>query len=384
VAERLRVLELLVSTDPGGGPAHVLELLSRLPHDEFDVTVAGPGGALAGRLRSGAGGFTEIRADRLSPGALRAVRRLLIERGIDVVHSHGKGAGLYGRLAARRAGIPSIHTFHGIHYARYPVGVRGLYLALERRLATMSAAVVHVSESQGREAEALGLAPPGRTRVIVNGVDMARLRGSAEPRVAARAALGLAYDELGIGTIARLDPIKAVDVLLEAFARVARARSRARLIVIGDGPEAGRLRARARTLGLESRVRFTGSIADAARLLGGLDLYVSASRREGLSLAVLEAMGMGLPVGATRVAGHVDAVSDGVTGLLVAADQPTALADAVERLLGEPAATRRTMGEAGRRRVEDHFGVERMVAETADLYRAIARFPERKSSTSGV
>jgi glycosyltransferase involved in cell wall biosynthesis len=384
VAERLRVLELLVSTDPGGGPAHVLELLSRLPHDEFDVTVAGPGGALAGRLRSGAGGFTEIRADRLSPGALRAVRRLLIERGIDVVHSHGKGAGLYGRLAARRAGIPSIHTFHGIHYARYPVGVRGLYLALERRLATMSAAVVHVSESQGREAEALGLAPPGRTRVIVNGVDVARLRGSAEPRVAARAALGLAYDELGIGTIARLDPIKAVDVLLEAFARVARARSRARLIVIGDGPEAGRLRARARTLGLESRVRFTGSIADAARLLGGLDLYVSASRREGLSLAVLEAMGMGLPVVATRVAGHVDAVSDGGTGLLVAADQPTALADAVERLLGEPAATRRTMGEAGRRRVEDHFGVERMVAETADLYRAIARFPERKSSTSGV
>ena len=384
MAEPLRVLELLVSTEPGGGPAHVLELLSRLPRDEFDVTVAGPGGALAGRLRSAAGGFTEIRADRLSPGALRAVRRLLIERGIDVVHSHGKGAGLYGRRAARGAGIPSIHTFHGIHYARYPVGVRGLYLALERRLAAMSAAVVHVSESQGREAEALGLAPPGRTHVIVNGVDVARLRARAEPRVAARAALGLAYDELGIGTIARLDPIKAIDVLLEAFARVARARSPARLIVIGDGPEAGRLRARARTLGLESRVRFTGSIADAARLLGGLDLYVSASRREGLSLAVLEAMGMGLPVVATRVAGHVDAVSDGLTGLLVAADQPTALADAVERLLGEPAATRRSMGEAGRRRVEDHFGAERMVAETADLYRAVARFPARKSSTSGV
>jgi glycosyltransferase involved in cell wall biosynthesis len=384
VAEPLRVLELLVSTEPGGGPAHVLELLSRLPGDEFDITVAGPGGALAGRLRSAAGGFAEIRVDRLSPGALRAVRRLLIERGIELVHSHGKGAGLYGRLAARRAGIPSIHTFHGIHYAGYPVGLRGLYLALERRLATMSAAVVHVSGSQGREAEALGLAPPGRTHVIVNGVDVASLRTSAEPRVAARAALGLAYDELGIGTIARLDAIKAIDILLEAFARVARARSRARLIVMGDGPEAGRLRARARSLGMESRVRFTGSIADAARLLGGLDLYVSASRREGLSLAVLEAMGMGLPVVATRVAGHVDAVSDGVTGLLVAADQPIALADAVESLLGKPAATRRTMGEAGRRRVEDQFDVERMVAETADLYRAVARFPERKSSTSGV
>ena len=120
------------------------------------------------------------------------------------------------------------------------------------------------------------------------------------------------------------------------------------------------------------------------QLLGGLDLYVSASRREGLSLAVLEAMALGLPVVATRVAGHVDAVIDGVTGRLVPPDQPGALGDALESLLGEPAAARRALGEAGRRRVEQRFGVERMAAETAALYRAVARFPEGKSSTSVV
>jgi len=201
---------------------------------------------------------------------------------------------------------------------------------------------------------------------------------------AARAALGLAADELGIGIVARLDSIKAVDTLLEAFARVARALPRARLIVIGDGPEAGRLHALTRSLGIDSRVRFTGAVPDAARLLGGLDLYVSASRREGLSLAVLEAMALGLPVVATRVAGHVDAVSDGVTGRLVATDEPRALADALVSLLGEPAAARRALGEAGRRRVEQRFGAERMAAETAALYRAVARFQEGKSSTSGV
>src|SRR5439155_720162 len=128
--------------------------------------------------------------------------------------------------------------------------------------------------------------------------------------------LGLADGELGIGIVARLDPIKAIDVLLEAFARVALARPRARLIVIGGGPEAGRLHALARSLGIDSRVRFTGAVPDAARLLGGLDLYVSASRREGLSLAVLEAMALGLPVVATRVAGHLDAVSAGITGFV--------------------------------------------------------------------
>ena len=250
----------------------------------------------------------------------------------------------------------SIHTFHGIHYARYPVGLRGLYLALERRLAAIGTAVVHVSESQAREAAALHLAPAGRTHVIVNGVDVAGLTAKAESREAARAALGLADGELGIGIVARLDPIKAIDVLLEAFARVARARPRARLIVIGGGPEAGRLHALARSLGIDSRVRFTGAVPDAARLLGGLDLYVSASRREGLSLAVLEAM----------------------------ADQPGTLGDALESLLGEPAGARRALGEAGRRRVEERFGVERMAAETAALYRAVARFPEGKSSASGV
>ena len=131
-------------------------------------------------------------------------------------------------------------------------------------------------------------------------------------------------------------------------------------------------------------MRFTGAVPDAARLLGGLDLYVSASRREGLSLAVLEAMALGLPVVATRVAGHLDAVSDGVTGRLVPPDQPGTLGDALESLLGEPAAARRALGEAGRRRVEQRFGVERMAAETAALYRAVARFPEGKSSASGV
>ena len=384
MAEPLRVLELLVSTDPGGGPAHVLDLAARLPRDEFDFTVAGPEGAYAGRLRDSCGAFVNIAADRLSLGSFGAVRRLIGERGIELVHSHGKGAGLYGRLAARRAGIPSIHTFHGIHYARYPVGLRGLYLALERRLAAIGTAVVHVSESQAREAAALHLAPAGRTHVIVNGVDVAGLTAKAEPREAARAALGLADGELGVGIVARLDPIKAIDVLLEAFARMARARPRARLIVIGGGPEAGRLHALARSLGIDSRVRFTGAVPDAARLLGGLDLYVSASRREGLSLAVLEAMALGLPVVATRVAGHLDAVSDGVTGRLVPPDQPDTLGDALESLLGEPAAARRALGEAGRRRVEQRFGVERMAAETAALYRAVARFPEGKSSASGV
>jgi glycosyltransferase involved in cell wall biosynthesis len=104
-----------------------------------------------------------------------------------------------------------------------------------------------------------------------------------------------------------------------------------------------------------------------------MNLYVSASRREGLPLSLLEAMSCGLPVLATRVSGHEEVVVHDHTGLLVPPDDPAALADAAAALLGDPE-RRRRMGEAGRERVEREFSVSRMVAATAAVYRAAARF----------
>jgi glycosyltransferase involved in cell wall biosynthesis len=372
VAAPLRVLELVVSTDLGGGPAQVHELVTRLPRPEFAVTVAGPPGGSYGRLFTESGArFVSIRTDRLGLRPFLEVLRLSRQERIDIVHSHGKGAGLYGRLAARRAGIPAVHTFHGIHHADYPAGLGWAYLVLERGLARMTQAIVHVSESQALEAAALGLAPPSLSHVIVNGIDAARIAATAMPRAAARQSLGLEPDALVLGTVARFDPVKALDALLRAFAVVAAAQPAARLVVVGDGPEAPRLRALAVSLGVEERVRFPGFVADASRLLPALDLYVSASRKEGLPLSVLEAMACGLPVAATRVPGHVDVVEHGATGLLVAPDDPRALGLAMGDLMADPA-RRSAMGQAGRCRVEERFAASRMAAETADLYRSVA------------
>ena len=372
MAAPLRILELVVSTDLGGGPAQVHELVARLPRPEFAVTVAGPpGGPYVDIFTESGARFTGIRTDRLGLRPFVEVLRLIRQEGIDLVHSHGKGAGLYGRLAARRAGIPAVHTFHGFHHAEYPAGLGRAYLALERRLARMTQAIVHVSESQALEAAALRLAPPERSHVIVNGIDAARVAAAAMPRAAARQSLRLEPDALVLGTVARFDPVKALDALLRAFARVAAAQPAARLLVVGDGPEAPRLRVLAASLGVEERVRFPGFVADAFRLLPALDLYVSASRKEGLPLALLEAMACGLPVAATRVPGHVDVVEHGATGLLAAPGDPQALGLAMADLLADPA-RRSAMGEAGRRRVEERFAASRMAAETADLYRAVA------------
>lgn len=380
MAAPFRVLELLVSTDLGGGPAHVRDLVAGLAGDEFQFTVAGPpGGAYEGEFTALGARFVSVRADRLSPAVLRRVVRLIRDHRIEIVHSHGKGAGLYGRIAARLTGAAAIHTFHGIHYQSYP----RLYLTVERYLARHGYAVVHVSASQAREAQALGLAPAGRSRLVVNGVDAARVRAAITREPLSRAALGLDPGALVLGTVARFDPVKGLDVLLRAFAQVLARRPTAQLLLVGDGPEAARLRDLAGALGLGGRAVFAGPVKDAARGLPVLDLYVSASHREGLPLALLEAMVCGLPVLATRVPGHVDVVEDGVTGVLVPPGDPTGLAGAAVELLEDPT-RRRALGEAGRARAETHFALSRMLAEMRDLYREAGGFHREGPHVRGV
>lgn len=376
----MRVLELLVSTDLGGGPAHVRDLIDGLPREEFEFTVGGPaGGPCEAQLRALGATFEDVPAHRLSVGALRRVIALARRGRVQVIHSHGKGAGLYGRVTARLTGAAAIHTFHGIHHAGYS----RLYLGLERALARCSYAVVHVSESQAAEARALGLAPSGQSRVIVNGIDAAGVREAAARAALSRAALGLRPGGVVLGTVARFDPIKRLEVLLRAFPLLLARVPEAQLVIVGDGPARDGLAALAARLDPGGRIVFAGALPDAARVLPLVDLYVTASRREGLPLAVLEAMACAVPVLATRAPGHVDAVEDGVTGRLVPVDDVPALAAAAADLLGDPS-LRLAMGRAGRERVEQRFARARMVAEIAGLYREAAGFPHGRTSTGGV
>jgi len=372
VSQKIRVLELLVSTDLGGGPIHVRDLIAGLSREEFEITVAGPGGGpLVDAYRGLGADFVDLPLDRLSVWKnYWRVRRLIHDRHIQVVHSHGKGAGLVGRLAALFAPVKAVHTFHGLHADDPRIGRRP-YVGLERLLAMVTDVLIHVSPGQAREAESLGLAPHGRTKVIVNATDSAKVRALAETHSLSREALGLPTGATVLGTVARFDPIKDLDVLVEAFALLRRQSPDTWLLIVGDGPERGRLESLAKDLGVQDRVVFPGFIPDAPRCLPAIDLYVSASRREGLPLGLLEAMACGLPVVATRVPGHEDVIEHRATGLLVSPNDPRAFADAAAELLGD-AERRRRMGAAGRLRVEREFSASRMAAETAGVYRVAA------------
>jgi glycosyltransferase involved in cell wall biosynthesis len=374
VTRPIRILQLLVSTALGGGPEHVWQVIRGLPREEFAPLVAAPrDGPLFQRFRDLGVEVVEMPLNRLRPGVLADVVRLIRDRGIDVVHSHGKGAGLYGRCAAWWTHAAAVHTFHGIHYDEYPRWVVPLYLSLERGLARLTRVVINVSWSQEREGLALNLFSMARSRVIVNGVDVATVRDLVLRRGVSRAQLGLRPDVPVIGTVARFDPVKSIGLVLEALS-VLRQRIPAHLVLAGGGGEEVEVRRQAAAAGLAEHVTFLGPNKDAVRILSAVDVFVSGSRKEGLPLTILEAMACGVPVVATRVPGNVDIVVDSVTGLLTDPGSARDLAEKLAILLGDPE-RRRAMGEVGRRRVEEAFSIERMVTETADVYRWAAAPP---------
>jgi glycosyltransferase involved in cell wall biosynthesis len=373
----IRVLELLTSTAVGGGPKHVYDLATRLPRAHFTPLVAAPrDGSYFDQFLRAEIPTTELALNRLRPGTLSKLIALIRTQRADLVHSHGKGAGLYGRLAAAIAHVPAVHTLHGIHYLQYALGTGALYLMLERVLARWTQVIINVSESQLREGAALRLFRPDRGVVVPNGIDIPEVDGIIGQEAVTRESLGLSDDHLVIGCVTRFDQVKAVGTLLEVTRRLRAAFPALHLVLVGGGGEERLLRAEVTRRQLQPHVTFLNFVPRAVRILPTFTLYISASYREGLPLAVLEAMAAGLPVVATRVGGHIDAVEDGVTGLLAEPGDPAALAEKTADLLANHG-LRRSMGEAARRRSERLFSIDRMVADTAGIYRGVvgARSP---------
>jgi glycosyltransferase involved in cell wall biosynthesis len=194
-------------------------------------------------------------------------------------------------------------------------------------------------------------------------------------RSEARVALGLPIDEMIVGTVARLDPVKRLDVLLRALAALEDVQA----VIVGYGPEERRLKAMAGQLGVLDRVLFAGHQRDVHPWLAAMDLFVLTSDWEGMSNALLEAMAARLPVVATATGGTPDVVLEDETGFLVPPGDPPALTRAIQALLADPA-LRDRLGQAGQRRVAECFSVEQMVERTQALYSNL--FVERTASSA--
>ena len=310
------------------------------------------GGELEARAR--AAGLTvrpvHFRGDLWPPGILSLARRLRQDPGaVLLLHDpHAVGAGLVATRLGRHA--PPVAVRRVDFPLRGPFS-RAKYAACGRVI-VVSRAIASVMEQAGLASD--------RLRLVYEGVpDRPPSPGGRE----ALAELGVPAGVPVVGNVAALTGHKDHATLLEAMALLRAQLPEARLVIAGEGELRGVLEARTRALGLERRVVFAGFRRDLDRLLPAFSVFCLSSRLEGLGTSLLDAMAFGLPVVATAAGGIPEAVEDGVTGRLVAARDPRALARALAEVLGDEA-RRAAWGSAGRRRFLERFSADRMVEET--------------------
>ena len=289
-------------------------------------------------------------------GAL--VRLLRAGPGYDLVHTHAPLPAAVARAAApRRTAL--VHTEHNL-WQRYHPATRAANAVTLRR----NVCVLAVSDAVARSVDrrALGRVP---LEVLHHGVDVADAPRGPAARAEARRRFGLAADDRVVGVVATFTPKKDHATLLEAVARLADV-DRLVVLLVGTGPLADQVRARAADEDLAGRVRLLGVRDDVPGLLPGLDVLCLSSRYEGLPVVLMEAQAAGVPVVATRVGGVPEAVDDGVHGLLVPPADPPALAGALRRVLTDgDLAARLTAGAAAG---AGRFDVARAARRHEELY----------------
>jgi glycosyltransferase involved in cell wall biosynthesis len=307
-------------------------------------------GFFADQIRAAGCDVVQLR-ERGRLSELRAMSRFFRQGRFDIVHLHNTYPHIYGSLAARWAKVPVVvSTRHGQR-----AGHRWHATWQYACAAHLVDRVIAVSDDAARLCVAADGLPASKVCRIWNGIDCEAF--AYQGPVAAPVAI----------SVARLSPEKDFATLLQGIALAALHVPALRLRIVGDGPERAALERLAGTLGLGERVEFLGERQDVAALLGEAAFFVSTSLTEGISLTLLEAMAVGLPVIATSVGGNPEVVVEGVTGHLCPPRAPQAFADAVVRLCRAPERWAE-YGRAGRERVRSCFDVRRLVAEYEDLY----------------
>lgn len=361
-----KVMHVLTDSNIGGAGRWLLNLLRCTDRTRYEVKVLLPEGSLL-RERVEALGFETLCVpgmkdaswDRASLGAMADLFRA--ERP-DVVHV---GASLTARIAARRAHVGALVMTKHCTAPRGGVLSRAAHHVIDTRYADR---VIAVSHAVGEQLAATGT-PRDKITVIYNGiVPVQPCEGAA--RDALRERLGFDRRYLWVGTAARLEPVKGVDLFLDAAARLAQRRDDVRFAVFGAGSQEAELRKKAAPLG--DRLRFMGFCNEIEQALGLLDVAVVPSRSEAFCLSAAEALSMETPVAAFDVDGVGEVVRDGETGLLAPAEDTAALAERMEALLADDA-LRARLGTQGRELVLREFTAETMTKKTQALYDELLR-----------
>lgn len=301
----------------------------------------------------------------------------------DLVHTHSSKAGIIGRWAARQAGVPFVvHTIHGLAFTAGKSRLsNGVYKWLERRTAPLTDRIVCVADAMREQSLACGIGTPEQYTTIYSGIQTGPFVESGAQRESTRHKLGIAPDDIVVGTIARLFDLKGHEDLLACAPRLCSEFPRLRFLWVGDGTRRGEFERCMDKMNLRDRFILTGMVPpmDVPMYTAAMDMLVHPSRREGLARALPQAALAAKPVITYDVDGNREGLIDGQSGFVVPAFDLDRLEQSIQ-VLAADASLRNTMGLVGQKFARARFGADVMVAALESLYGSLSL----NRSTSGV
>ncbi len=301
----------------------------------------------------------------------RELRRCIREIKPDIVHTHSSKAGIVARKAAKDEKVPRIvHSIHGLPFHDYerPL-VNKLYVALERNAAKYTDLIICVADAMTEKAVTAGVAPPEKFVTVYSGMDVEPYLHGEHDRAAIRESLGIGPDELVVGVIARISPLKGHEFIIKAAPQILATHPNVRLLFVGEGHIRAEMEQLATEKGVLDRIVWAGlrDYREIPGLIASMELVVHTSLREGLARVLPQALLSGVPVVSYDVDGAREVVINGETGWLVQAEAINELAGAVCEALGDLGHAR-ALAAAGREICKQWYPAEVMVDAIAREY----------------
>jgi glycosyltransferase involved in cell wall biosynthesis len=376
-----KICHISGTTLPGGGPEHIYQLLKRLNRNEWEVIICTSNdGSYWDKFNSLKVLTYNLPLRQLSLFIAFKLLAILRKEKPDLIHTHGRGPGLYGRIIGKVLNIPVVHTFHGFHYEDLSPLMQWLLLATESFLALLTAQHIFVSASEKNRAGVVKFLDEENSTTIHNGVDHEYIHDLSVIRKTVFKSIGCEDWENNkiLGSISRLSPEKGVLNLLSAFASTVKKIPGLRLIIIGGFPEEHR-DYYLKTIeliekeNLSEHVRILGYRQDALDILKCMDFFISPSLSEGLPISILEAFAAEIPTIATEITGNKDVVRNSVFGVLAEPDSVESLSQAIAKMVQLEHRDRDILKRNAYNRVKNHFSIEEMVGKTVLLYNQVLK-----------
>ena len=381
VGRHMKILHISVRADTGGGPQHIWSLLRGFSDHEITAFVACPRDYPYWERYEKCEVVEEllpIPHRKFSLKSLFKLRKFIGDKGIDLIHSHGKGAGLYSRLLSLLTRVPVVHTLHGVHVGEYGFVKLTLYKIYERIMSAFSARVILVSEAEKKAALRYNLLSESTAEVVYNGIDISLAKSvspvpATELKTDSGAESGSGPPPIIIVNVNRFNyqknPWMVLDIYKELLLKV---HVPFLFLILGDGDWREEFNSRVETLGASKHFILPGSVDEPLSYFKSSHIFLSTARWEGLPLAPLEAMSCSLPLVLSDVTGNDEIVEGGSNGFLFDVHKPFQAVEFLSLLIND-SLLREKMAANGLNLVAERFNHLEMVGKTVTIYESVIR-----------